>query len=542
MFPIIASSVRTLVGCQALPNTVIAEIFTAAGISGSPPEAIRALAHVGETAISFLIASIGAKKNVSQDIMANLTAQVMDVNYQEFVARRSGIEAFLERDFSVGRVGFIQLSLALNALIGAVWQATQNLEDVARAIMRLGIVDANRDGLDLMAGFEKDLCARSYLSIPLETATRGSDAAAARNNIDEASLFHPDFEGVERVMDPVLDPGMYFQASCLPFNNPGSIPLPTSTIVEPDQLVNLGAFTEETQLETVSAGLRPLVSELSVGHDFTPVEDFPSSGASSRPAKAKSLVAGPNAKSKNTPSVESGWKLAIQHETEKCRQSGSPPPQDTFFRKEIEMRLQAMINNSKPSINGLITILVQVANASSIVSLQEALRSSRVIAGKSQSEWYARDLAGGSRLQVIEDLQGNIRHSNILELHHTVCLYRSCGGSVQCPPTDIIVVTGKQLRPQPKKKGNPVKNQEAEITDAMMKRIFPCPRDLEQNTHKRRKVSDLRKLGQRLQLLIDHFGYGIIGLLSHCSSCDEPGLRISMSMYVSLVDVYKDER
>lgn len=70
--------------------------------------------------------------------MANLTAQVRDVNYQEFVARRSGIEAFLERDFPNGIVPFIQLSLALNALIGAVWQATQNLEDVARAIMRLG--------------------------------------------------------------------------------------------------------------------------------------------------------------------------------------------------------------------------------------------------------------------------------------------------------------------------------------------------------------------------------------------------------------------
>lgn len=66
MFPIIANSVRTLVGCQALPNTVIAEIFTAAGKSGLHPEAIRALAHVGETAISFLIANIGAKKNVSQ--------------------------------------------------------------------------------------------------------------------------------------------------------------------------------------------------------------------------------------------------------------------------------------------------------------------------------------------------------------------------------------------------------------------------------------------------------------------------------------------
>lgn len=65
----------------------------------------------------------------------------MDVNYQEFVARRSGIEAVLERDFPDGRVGFIQLSLALNALIGAVWQATQNLEDVARAVMRLGYVN-----------------------------------------------------------------------------------------------------------------------------------------------------------------------------------------------------------------------------------------------------------------------------------------------------------------------------------------------------------------------------------------------------------------
>lgn len=66
MFPIFANSVRALVGCQALPNTVIVEIFTAAGISGPYLEAIRALAHVGETAISFLIANIGAKKNVSQ--------------------------------------------------------------------------------------------------------------------------------------------------------------------------------------------------------------------------------------------------------------------------------------------------------------------------------------------------------------------------------------------------------------------------------------------------------------------------------------------
>lgn len=66
---------------------------------------------------------------------------------------------------------------------------------------------------------------------------------------------------------------------------------------------------------------------------------------------------------------------------------------------------------------------------------------------------------------------------------------------MQFPPTDIIVVPAEQLRLQLKKKGNPVKNKEAEITDAMAKRIFPSPRDLEQNAHKRRKVLGLRKLG-----------------------------------------------
>ncbi|CAG8899881.1 unnamed protein product [Penicillium nalgiovense] len=345
--------------------------------------------------------------------------------------------------------------------------------------MLLGIVDANRDGLDLMAGFEEQLCARSCLSIPLDIETREFDAAAEGNEIYDTSSFH------HRVMEPTHDGGMSFQASCLSFGNPRGMSLPSTTIVEYDQ--------------------------------------FSSPGVSARPpAKPQVTVASPKAKITNAQTGENGWKLSILHETKKCRRSGLLPPQDTFFRKEIELRLQALVNSSKPSINGLFTILVQVASASSIVSLQEALRSSRVIAEKSQSE-------------------RNIRHSNILELHHTVCLYRSCGGSVQSPHTDIIVVNRDQLGSQPKKKGNPVKNKEAEITDSMMERIFPCPRDLEQNAHKRRKVSDLRRLGQRLQLLIDQFGYGIIGLLSHCSSCDGPGPKISMNMILApSIEIFRE--
>ncbi|CAG8158292.1 unnamed protein product [Penicillium nalgiovense] len=536
MFSIITTSVRMLVGCQALSNTVIAEIFTVAGTSELPPGANRALAHVGETVISFLIASIGAKKNVSQDIVASLTAQAKDVTYQAFVARQSGIGALLEQVFPSGEFTIVQLSLALNSLVGAVWQATQNLEDVARAIMLLGIVDANRDGLDLMAGFEEQLCARSCLSIPLDIETREFDAAAEGNEIYDTSSFH------HRVMEPTHDGGMSFQASCLSFGNPRGMSLPSTTIVEYDQLVDLGTFPEVAQLETLSVGFPAFACELSMGRGFTTLEDFSPPGVSARPpAKPQVTVASPKAKITNAQTGENGWKLSILHETKKCRQSGLLPPQDTFFRKEIELRLQALVNSSKPSINGLFTILVQVASASSIVSLQEALRSSRVIAEKSQSERYARDLSGSIRLQVIEDLQGTIRHSNILELHHTVCLYRSCGGSVQSPHTDIIVVNRDQLGSQPKKKGNPVKNKEAEITDSMMERIFPCPRDLEQNAHKRRKVSDLRRLGQRLQLLIDQFGYGIIGLLSHCSSCDGPGPKISMNMILApSIEIFRE--
>lgn len=72
--------------------------------------------------------------------MASLTAQAKDVTYQAFVARQSGIGALLEQVFPSGEFTILQLSLALNSLVGAVWQATQNLEDVARAIMLLGCV------------------------------------------------------------------------------------------------------------------------------------------------------------------------------------------------------------------------------------------------------------------------------------------------------------------------------------------------------------------------------------------------------------------
>lgn len=65
MFSIITTSVRMLIGYQVLSNTVITEIFTVASTSELPPGINRALIHVGETVISFLITSIGAKKNIS---------------------------------------------------------------------------------------------------------------------------------------------------------------------------------------------------------------------------------------------------------------------------------------------------------------------------------------------------------------------------------------------------------------------------------------------------------------------------------------------
>jgi hypothetical protein len=51
-----------------------------------------------------------------------LTAQAKDVTYQAFVARQSGIGALLEQVFPSGEFTILQLSLALNSLVGAVWQ------------------------------------------------------------------------------------------------------------------------------------------------------------------------------------------------------------------------------------------------------------------------------------------------------------------------------------------------------------------------------------------------------------------------------------
>ncbi|KAJ5277795.1 hypothetical protein N7524_003948 [Penicillium chrysogenum] len=67
--------------------------------------------------------------------------------------------------------------------------------------MLLGIVDANRDGLDLMAGFEEQLCARSCLSIPLDIEIREFDVAAEGNEIYDTSSFY------HRVMEPTHDGG-----------------------------------------------------------------------------------------------------------------------------------------------------------------------------------------------------------------------------------------------------------------------------------------------------------------------------------------------
>ena len=152
----------------------------------------------------------------------------------------------------------------------------------------------------------------------------------------------------------------------------------------------------------------------------------------------------------------------------------------------------------------------------------ESIRGLQVIIGVERRK-QAGDLIprGASfnlvqRIRIIEKLNSNVAYMCFLRrchIHQLLSDYDACGAKnidsfVNLTPIDL---ERSMSRGQP---GNPNYRDDSEVSKKMMKELYPALTPLESTYRsKLRFVGGLRNLGKRIQLLVERFGHGIIGLL-----------------------------
>lgn len=143
-------------------------------------------------------------------------------------------------------------------------------------------------------------------------------------------------------------------------------------------------------------------------------------------------------------------------------------------------------------------------------------------------------LSNARRLETIESLDQNIANLGLLRRCHVLQLFKENCHYPGAVSDGFIIETTKGFSDRAKsRRGNPNYLANAEITKAIMNEVYPMLEEsCTQYTERYRTVSNLRRLGKRLNLLEMKFGYGILGLLPLGSQLN---LSVTDSMYVLVV-------
>jgi hypothetical protein len=181
------------------------------------------------------------------------------------------------------------------------------------------------------------------------------------------------------------------------------------------------------------------------------------------------------------------------------------------------------------------TIYFAIGSSESLVALQEVLKARR-IAGYNKIPEEGRTLSLADRIRAIEGIGSNIAYFVLQRRYHIYQLFfDSSVGSRRTSDGFVINTTqsiSKQVRPRI---GNPNNLEDSRITEEILKELHPgLQPDTDIYQKKRRFVRNLRKLGERFDMLVNTFGYAILGLLSWPGGelLDVPAVSVTDELYV----------
>ncbi|KAE8394845.1 hypothetical protein BDV23DRAFT_179232 [Aspergillus alliaceus] len=204
----------------------------------------------------------------------------------------------------------------------------------------------------------------------------------------------------------------------------------------------------------------------------------------------------------------------------KTTAQGLLPLQPTYFRQRIQDQLLGVKNEL------LVMLAITIASPQQIVALREILRNER--AGKSLQSCFLRGgISRRERVGIILELDRRLSVTQLTRWYHIIDLFEGCGGPKTRSITGYVVTTTADFQSQKQAFGNPSHKDDANVAQAMMKDIFP---DAQPGTEEYKKKSNaikrIRKLGQRLYILVERFGRGVLGLMLGLDRGDSANMTI----------------
>lgn len=218
----------------------------------------------------------------------------------------------------------------------------------------------------------------------------------------------------------------------------------------------------------------------------------------------------------------------------RCEKLGLPSSEGCLKKEEAKEQITRL--HLGKYIDLIRIFVCTVASCGSLVVLQDVLRAYRNPVANAEPR-NLLGLSNAQRLEIIRNLGGSAAYFNLLRMCHIHRLFTENSDPRREANGAFIINTAENIASHAKRqRGNPVNNAEARITKAMMQEVFP---EMEEHsagyTSKYNEISELRRLGRRLDILVTTFGSGILGLLplSKKTSMEGVAANITDSMQVS---------
>jgi len=217
--------------------------------------------------------------------------------------------------------------------------------------------------------------------------------------------------------------------------------------------------------------------------------------------------------------------MFVASETAKHKRMSSLPGDLQTYAGDYADALCAL---TTPKPEALAKLALGIGNCGAMTSLQQAIESIRSNV-TDDAFGVGRKRSSNERLAAIWHLDLRMAHLRIARRLHIYHLYLEATAGCVGEESGRFVFETPQPRSggssEPSRYGNPRNINKAKITESIKGQTSRTPNASQIGAHSRSRISKLRRLGHRLQMLGDRFGMGVFAFL---------GDDFSENMYVRL--------
>ncbi|KAF7935381.1 uncharacterized protein EAE97_008288 [Botrytis byssoidea] len=470
-------------------------------------EGNRTLAHIGDSIVPLVIRhKLLLIDGVSRAVASDKSTSITSKKHQEERANLLGIAAHLKLNKRLnGKASSNTLRRVLCSIIGAVWlDCGQNFTIITNVVHRL-LIDPliydetttrgfSEGAADIVPGFFDD-CIYSY---------ENQSTCSANDSLE---MLRCDPIGDHNDLQMFLDDNFLDTIFSPEVTNFDHQQQDASTPKETEQVTSLDTayLLDPTFIPVLPSGS---VHSPNSSQSMAISEAENASTAPIRRRKRKSCMNSANSRV----SISDYLSEYMRIEKERCHNLGF-----SFTHNDFDMAMKIASPGLKLDdiiFDQLKMLYFAIGSGESLVSLRSLLEIRRRPMARQQCK-EAYSLTIVERMKQVEHLNTKIAYNIFERRYHIYHLYndsrsfhnKTSDGFVNTTSQSILINSASRM-------GNPLNLDESQVTKKMLHLLHP---DLDHGSteyqKKLRSISKIRKLGERFEILVRKFGYGIIGLL-----------------------------